>query len=466
MSAEALAASERKMRAAEVPEPAIAAFAHYHRLLEAGESGMLAEGDIEPVASLPDAADLPDPPATETAELLDCAVVIRLNGGLGTSMGMTRAKSLLPVKDGLTFLDVIVRQVLALRERHDARLPLMLMDSFSTREDTLEALRAHPDLAVDGLPLDFLQSREPKLLAADLTPASWPADPALEWCPPGHGDLYTSLLTSGMLGALRERGVRWAFVANSDNLGAGLDPRILAWIAREEIPFAMEAADRTEADRKGGHLARLGDGRLVLRESAQTPDEDFGAFQDVARHRFFNTNNLWLDLDALDGALRERDGVLGLPVIFNRKTLDPRAPTSPPVVQIETAMGAAISVFPGARALRVPRSRLVPVKTTSDLLVLRSDRYELAADGAMTEAAGATSEIFVDLDPDHYKLLDDFEARFPEGPPSLLACERLEVAGDVTFGRGVVARGRVSVRAAGGPARIADGAELRGAIEL
>ncbi|MFN8174224.1 MAG: UTP--glucose-1-phosphate uridylyltransferase [Solirubrobacteraceae bacterium] len=466
MSAEGLRASEDKMRAAGVAGPAIAAFARYYRRLAAGESGMLPERGIEPVEELPDAESLPEPSAAEAAAVLDRAVAVRLNGGLGTSMGMTRAKSLLPVKDGLTFLDVIVGQVLALRERHGARLPLVLMNSFATREDTLAALAAHPGLPVEGLPLDFLQSREPKLLADGLTPATWPANPALEWCPPGHGDLYASLLTSGMLGALRERGIRWAFVANSDNLGARLDPRILAWVAREEVPFAMEAADRTEADRKGGHLAHLRDGRLVLRESAQTPAADADAFQDIARHRFFNTNNLWVDLDALDSALREREGVLGLPAIFNRKTLDPRDPASPPVVQIETAMGAAISVFPGARALRVPRSRLVPVKTTSDLLVLRSDRYEIAPDGALTEAAGATGEIFVELDPDHYKLLDDFEARFPAGPPSLLACERLEVAGDVTFGRDVVARGRVSVSAAGGPARIADGAELRGAIEL
>ncbi len=466
MSAEGLRASEEKMRAAGVAEAAIAAFAHYYRQVEAGETGMLAESEIEPVADLPDAAALPAPGADEAASVLDRAVVIRLNGGLGTSMGMTRAKSLLPVKDGLTFLDVIVRQVLALRSRHGARLPLLLMDSFSTREDTLAALAAHPDLVVDGLPLDFLQSREPKLGAGDLAPVTWPADPGLEWCPPGHGDLYTSLLTSGVLDALRAQGFRWALVANSDNLGAGLDGRILAWIAREEIPFVMEAADRTEADRKGGHLARRADGRLVLRESAQTPEGDQGAFQDVARHRYFNTNNLWLDLDALAAALAERDGVLGLPVIVNRKTVDPRDGASPPVLQIETAMGAAISVFPGARAVRVLRSRLVPVKTTSDLLVLRSDRYALADDGRIVAAPGATPEVFVDLDPAHYRLLDDFEARFPAGAPSLAACERLEVAGDVTFGAGVVARGRVAVSAAAGPARVPDGAVLEGEVAL
>jgi len=466
MSAEGLARSEEKMRAAGVPGPAIAAFARYYGLLEAGGSGMLPEDEIDPVADLPDSEALPEPSPSDLSRLFDRAVVIRLNGGLGTSMGMTRAKALLEVKDGLSFLDVIARQVLALREAYGARIPLLMMNSFATREDTLEALRAYPALPVEGLPPDFLQSREPKLLAGDLTPAEWPADPALEWCPPGHGDIYASLLSSGMLDALRERGVRWAFVANSDNLGATLDPRILAWVAREEVPFTMEAAERTEADRKGGHLARLGDGRLVLRESAQTPEGDAGAFQDVERHRYFNTNSLWLDLDALDAILRDCGGVLGLPVIFNRKTLDPRDASTPAVVQIETAMGSAISVIPGARALLVPRSRLVPVKTTNDLLVLRSDRYELSPDAAIVAAAAATDEVFVDLDPARYRLLEDFDARFPAGPPSLLGCESLEVRGDVTFGRDVVANGRVTVSAPRGPARISDGTELSGAVVL
>ena len=180
---------------------------------------------------------------------------LKLNGGLGTSMGMRQAKSLLEVKEGLTFLDVIARQVLTLREQADARVPLVLMNSFATRDDSLQALERYPDLEAD-LPIDFLQGRVPKLGADDLEPVSWPDDPKLEWAPPGHGDLYTSLAGSGMLEAMLERGYEYAFVSNSDNLGATLDERILAWFARERLPFLMEAADRTESDRKGGHLAR------------------------------------------------------------------------------------------------------------------------------------------------------------------------------------------------------------------
>ena len=454
MSAEGLKASVEKMRREGVPDAAIATFSHYYEQLEAGESGMIPEDSIEPVRDLPDSEQLPDRDAP-----LDRAVVIKLNGGLGTSMGMDRAKSLLEVKDGLAFLDVIARQVLALRGPGGARVPLVLMNSFYTREDSLALLERYEDLASD-VPFDFVQHKEPKLLVDGLAPAEWPADSSLEWCPPGHGDIYSALLTSGMLELLRERGYRWAFMSNSDNLGAVLDPRILAWIAAEELPYVCEVTERTEADKKGGHIAVLKEtGGLILRETAQTPDEDMDAFTDVDRHPYFHVNNLWVDLDALDRLLRERDGVVGLPMIVNEKTVDPSDSSSPPVYQLETAMGAAIGVFEGARAIRVPRSRFVPVKKTSDLLVLRSDAYALG-DGARIELArGRSSPPLVELDDEHYKLLGDFDARFPAGPPSLAEADRLEVVGDVRFGRGVTVRGRVRVE---GPREIEDGAELAG----
>jgi UTP--glucose-1-phosphate uridylyltransferase len=455
-----LEASTDKMRREGVGDAAIQAFADAYERLQGGETGVLPESDLEPVDEVPDADELPD---ADAREVLDGAVVIKLNGGLGTSMGMTGPKSLVEVKDGLTFLNIIVRQVLGLRERTGARLPLVLMNSFSTRDPSIEAIERHDGIRAD-VPLDFVQNKVPKLLADGLEPAEWPDDPDLEWAPPGHGDLYTALVTSGMLDELLGHGYRYAFVSNADNLGAVLDPRILAWFAGEEVPFAMEVADRTEADRKGGHVARRRDGGgLVLREIAQTPDEDVDAFQDVSRHRYFNTNTLWVDLEALRSLLDERDGVLGLPMIVNRKTVDPSDKSSPEVIQLETAMGAAIDVFDGARALRVPRTRFAPVKTTNDLLALRSDAYALTDDARVVPAEGRDGPPLVDLDDDHFKLLPDFEARFPAGPPSLIACERLQVEGDVRFGAGVVVRGSVTVEHQGdGELEIEDGTVLEG----
>jgi len=378
-------------------------------------------------------------------------------------MGMTQAKSLLSVKDGLSFLDVIARQTLELRQAFRARMPLVLMNSFYTREESLEALERHPQLSSD-VPPDFVQNKEPKIAVDGLGPVAWPREPELEWCPPGHGDLYTALVTSGMLETLLARGYRYAFVANADNLGAVLDPRILAWFAAEQIPFLMEVAERTEADRKGGHLARRPDGRLVLRELAQTPEGDRDAFQDVARHRYFNTNSLWVDLRALADVLEQRGNVLGLPMIRNRKTVDPGDASSPAVYQLETAMGAAIEVFEGARAICVPRSRFAPVKTTNDLLALRSDAYALTDDAhVVVSPERRRGSLFVDLDAGFYKLLGDFDARFPAGPPSLVDCERFVVRGDVVFGRGVVARGDVEVQQMGDrQVRIPDGELLEG----
>lgn len=436
---------------------AIGVFARSYRALAAGETGLLAESDLEPVESLPRLADLdpdPDPAA------LAATAVIKVNGGLGTSMGMDRAKSLLPVRDGKTFLDITVTQVLAQRERAGARLPLLFMDSFRTGPDTLAALQRYPELAVSGLPADFRQSQEPKLRADDLTPVSWPADPGLEWCPPGHGDLYAALYAAGLLKTLRNKGFRYLFVANSDNLGAWPDPRLAAWFADSRRPFAAEYCQRTAADRKGGHLARRrSDGRLVLRESAQTRPADSAAFADVHRHRFFNCNNLWLDVDALAARLADTDGVLGLPVIRNLKTVDPTDRNSPQVIQIETAMGAAISVFDDAGAIEVDRSRFLPVKSTSDLLVLRSDAYDMSEAGRVTLAAGLTTAPLVDLDP-VYAPIHDFDQRFPAGPPSLRGTRQLTVRGDWTFGTGVAVQGTVTLGPQGSPGTVADGARL------
>ena len=452
MSRAGLDAAVAKMRADGQSEEAVRTFARAYEALERGATGTLPDADLEPVREVPAAADLP---RGDAAHALDRVAVVKLNGGLGTSMGMTRAKSLVEARDGLTFLDVIVRQVLSLRARHGVRLPLVLMSSYRTRDDTRRALERYPDLEVD-VPLDFLQHREPRIRADDLQPVEWPADPEHEWCPPGHGDLYPALRSSGMLEALLDGGYRYAFVSNADNLGAVLDPGILAWFASSEAPFAMEVVVGTEADRKGGHIARRrDDGRLVLRETAQADDPE--SFRDFRRWRYYNSNNLWMDLAALDAKLDARDGTIDLPLIVNRKRV---APDGPDVVQLESAMGAAIGAFDGARAVCVPRARFAPVKTTDDLLVLRSDVYRLTGDARVEPRA---EEPFVELDPQHFKTLADFDARFAHGAPSLRECRRLAVRGDVTFGAGVVCRGTVELDAPEGvPLRIPDGAVLGG----
>ncbi|MFC5063730.1 UTP--glucose-1-phosphate uridylyltransferase [Actinomycetospora atypica] len=426
----------------------VAAFRRRLAQLADPDAGKVPGDQLSPVDELPRLDDLPEPDEATTRAVLDRLAVIKLNGGLGTSMGLDGPKSTLEIKPGSSFLDVIARQTLSLRESTGARLPLLLMDSPTTRPASLERLGTHPGLDDQGLPLDFLQGIEPKLRADTWEPVEWPANPELEWCPPGHGDIYTALAVAGIAPALLEAGVRWCFVSNADNLGARPDPRIAAWLAEHEVPFLLEVVRGTESDRKGGHLA-MRDGKLVLRESAQVPDGD-PSFGDLTRWHYFNTNNVWFDLSAIAALQADDPAAPELPLIVNRKTVDPTDKGSTPVIQLETAMGAAVSSVAGAAALEVPRTRFAPVKTTDDLLVARSDLWELRDDGAMIPHFDSQPPV-VSLDKAHFGMLRDFEARFPGGAPSLRDCVRLEVRGDVTFTGPTTVRGSVVVE---GPAEV------------
>jgi len=457
MSEKGLRLAQEKMAAAGVNETAIEVFTHYYRQLEEGFTGIIHESSILPMTDPPQLADVEFDEAA-AREALDATVIVKLNGGLGTSMGMDKAKSLLPVRDGKSFLDIVVQQVLSARERWGARLPLLLLDSFNTREDTLAALAAYPNLVVEGLPLDMLQSQEPKLRVDDLTPVEVHSDPKLEWCPPGHGDLYPTLLDSGILDQLIDHGFRYANVSNSDNLGAAPNAALAAWFAASGAPYAAEVCVRTAMDRKGGHLAvRKSDNRLILRDTAQTAPEEMHYFTDEFHHPYFHTNNLWFDLAALRDLLVERRGVLGLPLIRNVKTADPKDPSTPEVYQIETAMGAAVEVFEGAQAIAVPRGRFLPVKTTNELLLLRSDVYQLADDGVLTMVPEAAPVVTLG---GRYKKIADFEARFPAGAPSLKESRSLKVEGDWTFGADVHVTGDVTLEDTGKQESLPDGTIL------
>ncbi len=428
-----------KMRAEAMPDIAIANFRDHYRQLLQGHTGFILEADIQPVHDLPGADELGHEHKMTGEKALPHSVLIKLNGGLGTSMGLEKAKSLIRVKDQYCFLDVI-----ALHAIHSG-VPLVLMNSFNTRADSLEVLEKYSSLNEAHIGLDFVQHKVPKINQHDLAPAVCDTQRQLEWCPPGHGDIYAALASSDMLATLLDADYRYALVSNADNLGAVLDSRLLGFMVQQGLPFLMEVTDRTEADKKGGHLARLADGRLVLRESAQCVEEDRDAFENITRHRYFNTNNLWIDLQLLQDTLNKNNNVLGLPLIRNAKMLDPRDSASCPVYQLESAMGSAISVFDGAQAIRVPRSRFAPVKTTADLLLVRSDVYELGENYALASRLEQGDLPLIHLDQDFYRFIDAFESRFPCGAPSLLAARELSIEGDISFAENISVRGRVKL---------------------
>jgi UDP-N-acetylglucosamine pyrophosphorylase len=432
-------AFETKMRAAGMGDAPVAVFKRNYEALLRDETGLISEESIAPAGDLPKADKLP---AVNGTDLLAQTVIVKLNGGLGTGMGLQGPKSLLAVREGVNFLDLMVRQTLSLREKSGTKVRLLLMNSFSTSEDTLAHLQRYAEQGLaDAGEVEMMQNMVPKIDAETLKPVAWPSDPEQEWCPPGHGDLYPAMVGSGWLDRLLNEGVKYAFVSNSDNLGAILDPALLAFFAESGAPFMMEVTRRTAADKKGGHLAmRKSDGRLLLREVAQCPDADLDEFQNIGKHQYFNTNSLWLNLEKLKAQLTADSGALPLPMIKNRKTVDPRDPKSPSVFQLEIAMGSAIECFEGALAVEVPRSRFAPVKTTADLLALRSDAYEVLDDGQVrlrAERHGVPPDISLSGD---YKLVDSLDAL---GVPSLVACHSLKVNGLVSFDEGVVIEGDV-----------------------
>ena len=446
-----------RMNRAGVPQQAIDVFESFYHQLEDGATGLIPESDVLPLTDVDRVADL-DFDLDAQRDAARRTVIIKLNGGLGTSMGMECAKSLLEVRAGESFLDIIVEQVRHARADLDVQIPLMFMNSFRTNDDTRAALAKYDDLLVPGIPLDFMQNQEPKLRVEDLSPIDWPADPSLEWCPPGHADIYTALTASGVLDTLLEAGIEFASFSNADNLGANPDSRMMAWFAASGAPYA-EVCRRTKADVKGGHVVvRREDGRLLLRETGQVPSEDQAVASDLEIHKYFHTNNLWINLRALKETLAARDGVMGLPLIRNEKNVDPTDPTSPRVIQIESAMGAAIGVFEGATTIEVPRARFLPVKTTNDLLLMRSDVYEIGSDHVVRQIADIVP--LIDLDRGYFTTIADFEARVL-GLVSLQGAQSLTVRGDWTLSDGVVVEGQ-AVLEASEPSVVSTGETVKG----
>jgi len=433
------------MKGEGLSESAVKAFLQAYEALVSGQDGMILESTIEPATGLPNQRDLKAVDEGKVKGLLEQTVVLKLNGGLGTGMGLEQAKSLLKVKGDDTFLDFIAKQVMSFRKT-SGNVKSMFMNSFSTSADTKAALKDYGELTAGDW--EVVQNKVPKIDQATLKPAKYPAAPVKEWCPPGHGDLYPSLAGSGVLKKLLDAGIKYMFVSNSDNLGATLDLNLLSFFAESDKSFVMEVAERTEADKKGGHLAiRTSDKHMLLRESAQCAESDEKAFQDVARHAFFNTNNLWIRLDKLQEVLERNDGVVPLPMIKNDKTVDPSDSSSAKVFQLETAMGAAIESFDNAGAIVVGRERFAPVKTCADLLRVRSDAYVVTDDFRLIlapECKGIPPT--VDLDSKVYKKVSGLDRLLEGGEvPSLKGCSKLSVKGKVILSPGTTFKGKVSL---------------------
>ncbi|CAL5368192.1 unnamed protein product [Camellia sinensis] len=395
-------------------------------------------------------APTPQDPA-ETKKLLDKLVVLKLNGGLGTTMGCTGPKSVIEVRNGLTFLDLIVIQIESLNSKYGCNVPLLLMNSFNTHDDTQKIVEKYAKSNIEVH--TFNQSQYPRLVVEDFMPLPCKGNTSKDgWYPPGHGDVFPSLKNSGKLDALLSQGKEYVFVANSDNLGAVVDLKILNHLIRNKNEYCMEVTPKTLADVKGGTLISY-DGKVQLLEIAQVPDSHVNEFKSIEKFKIFNTNNLWVNLHAIKRLVETN--ALKMEIIPNPKEVD-----GIKVMQLETAAGAAIRFFDHAIGINGPRSRFLPVKASSDLLLVQSDLYTLN-DGYVTrnKARANPANPSIELGPE-FKKVADFLSRF-KSIPSIIELDSLKVTGDVWFGSGITLKGKVVIAAKSGvKLEIPDGAVI------
>ncbi|NEG69123.1 UTP--glucose-1-phosphate uridylyltransferase [Bifidobacterium choloepi] len=454
--------SAQKMREHGMSSTAISQFERLYNVWSNGDdTSWIREEDVDPLVRIPSFHDVYETINHDKAiDAFAKTAFLKLNGGLGTSMGLDCAKSLLAVRrhkaKPMRFIDIILGQVVTARTRLGIELPLTLMNSFRTSKDTMKVVDHNPYFHQEGVPTEIIQHQEPKIEADSGLPVDYPADPSLEWCPPGHGDLYATIWESGLLDILERRGFQYLFISNSDNLGARPSRTLAQHFENTGAPIMIEVARRTPADRKGGHIVRdKRTGRLMLREMTQVHPDDKADAMDIHKHPYFNTNSIWVRIDALRELLEKYDGVLPLPVIRNAKTVDPTNPDSTKVIQLETAMGAAVGLFDGAICVEVDRMRFLPVKTTDDLFIMRSDRFHLTDSYEMEDG----NYLFPDvkLDPRYYKNIHDFDERFPYSVPSLAAANSVTIEGDWTFGRNVSFYGDAVLSDSGRPNYVPNG---------
>ncbi|MCX7725739.1 MAG: UTP--glucose-1-phosphate uridylyltransferase, partial [Chitinispirillaceae bacterium] len=412
---------KEKMEREKLPEIVIKNFLNFYNRVYRGEKGYIKENEISSIPFDSNKELKWDKDLSQYGrEALSKTVVLKLNGGLGTTMGCSNPKSLIKVKNGYTFLDLCIKNMFVLREKYGIEIPLLLMNSFYSNEATIAALSNYPPIN-KNLPVTFVQNKFPRINPSDLSPLSFPENKELEWNPCGHADLYIALFTSGLLDILIEKGYQYLFISNIDNLGASVDLSILGYMVKNSFNFLMEVTKRTNSDKKGGHLAiRKEDNHLILRELSQCEENELIYFTDINKHALFNTNNIWLDIRELKRILIEKNFLLDLPFICNRKKIDYKGETIS-FFQLECAIGSGILLFSHPSYTYVNRERFVPVKTTEDLLRVQSNCFIITDEYLLKRNTNMCNSNLpeIKLDPNYYAKIDDFIKRFSKGVPLL-----------------------------------------------
>lgn len=258
-----------------------------------------------------------------------------------------------------------------------------------------------------------------------------------DWYPPGHGDVFNVLYSSGYLQKLLAEGREYVFVSNVDNLGATVDFNILKYMVKNDVEYVMEVTDKTRSDVKGGTLIEY-EGKAKLLEIAQVPSAYVEEFKSIKKFKIFNTNNLWINLKAMERVLRE-NLLDDIDIIINPKVHEGKS-----ILQLEIAAGAAIQYFNNAKGVNVSRSRFLPVKSTSDLFIIQSNLYSLESGSLVVNPLRVFPSVPLVKLGDNFKKVSDYMSRL-KGIPDVLELDQLTVSGDVTFGPGVSLKGTVIV---------------------
>jgi UTP--glucose-1-phosphate uridylyltransferase len=392
---------------------------------------------------------LATPDDKQSVDALSRLAICKLNGGLGTSMGCAGPKSSIPVKDGKSFLDLILLQLEHIGKAGNVNIPLLLMNSFHTHQETLRLLEDRKTS------FDIECFQQNRFLRIDKD-TDQPLDPDLlgedAWYPPGHGDIYSCLKNQGLMDRLLSKGREILFVSNADNLGAVADSKIAHYMLSNDIPYIMEMTPKTPADIKGGTLYEDSEDQLHLLELAQVPPEHVDEFCSTRKFSVFNTNNIWINLRHLKKRMEQ--GPMDLNLIINMKQVVGR-----PVIQLETAIGSGLECFDEAKGLVVGRDRFLPVKNTSDLMLLQSSLF-VFENGLMIlnpTCGRKTLPIVVWKEP--FTQLEEFQKRIPV-IPEMQELESLEMKGDVTFEGEVTLKGHVTLIGNDKPIRIPPGTWL------
>ncbi len=357
---------------------------------------------------------------------LDQLVVLKLNGGLGTSMGLKYAKSkiMFDVKNEKTFLDIIIDQIVEINEKYQKNVDLWFFNSFNTQKDTRAFFyqKKIKNLVYHEIIQNKFPRIETQLIDNEINylPFSYSENYEQEWYPPGHGDIYRVFHINKIIESWLKQGKKFLFVSNSDNLGANIDLMIFGYFLKENLPFLMEVCQKTPLDRKGGIIVEY-QNEIRLVESVEVPKKNITDFENINKYCFFNTNSLWFYLPALLEILKNK---FEIPLIINPKTINKRD-----VIQLESAMGSIIRFFPSSKIIKVPRERFLAVKTNNELLLMRSDYLKDHKINLLRKKVDLVPEIKLS---NNYHDLIDFEKYF-QVIPSLINIEKLYLEGEIFF---------------------------------